>query len=86
MPEPTIRSAFSNWPAYEASLRSAVASLTEEQLAIRPSPERWPLWATIGHLACQRVFWLCDFAGEPGAAKVDIAAIENIVKSLEELK
>ena len=21
----------------------------------------------IGHLACQRVFWLCDFAGKPGA-------------------
>ena len=21
----------------------------------------------MGHLACQRVFWLCDFAGEPGA-------------------
>ena len=25
------------------------------------------MWATVGHLACQRVFWLCDFAGEPGA-------------------
>ena len=25
------------------------------------------LWATVGHTACQRVFWLCDFAGEPGA-------------------
>ena len=32
-----------------------------------PSPDRWPMWATVGHLACQRVFWLCDFAGEPGA-------------------
>ena len=21
----------------------------------------------MGHAACQRVFWLCDFAGEPGA-------------------
>ena len=31
------------------------------------SPERWPIWATVGHTACQRVFWLCDFAGEPGA-------------------
>lgn len=41
--------------------------MTDEQLAIRPSPERWPVWATVGHLACQRVFWLCDFAGEPGA-------------------
>jgi hypothetical protein len=41
--------------------------MTEEQLALRPSPERWPLWATLGHAACQRVFWLCDFAGAPGA-------------------
>ena len=41
--------------------------MSDEQLAIRPSPERWPVWATVGHLACQRVFWLCDFAGEPGA-------------------
>lgn len=63
----TIRAAYSNWPEYNARLRDAVAALTGEQLASRPSPERWPLWATIGHLACQRVFWLCDFAGEPGA-------------------
>ena len=41
--------------------------MTDEQLALRPSAERWPLWATVGHAACQRVFWLCDFAGEPGA-------------------
>jgi uncharacterized damage-inducible protein DinB len=53
------------WPQYQQRLRDAVASMTEEQLAIQPSPERWPLWATVGHLACQRVFWLCVFAGEP---------------------
>jgi uncharacterized damage-inducible protein DinB len=63
----TIRPAYGVWPTYQRGLRAAVAGLTDEQLAIRPSPERWPLWATIGHLACQRVFWLCDFAGEPGA-------------------
>ena len=48
-------------------LREAIAGLTDDQLALRPTPDRWPLWATVGHLACQRVFWLCDFAGEPGA-------------------
>ena len=64
----TIRPAFSSWPHYNRVLRDRVASLTAEQLAIVPAgPDRWPLWATIGHLACQRVFWLCDFAGEPGA-------------------
>jgi hypothetical protein len=67
VPDLTIRAAFSKWPTYDRALRDVVATLTEEQLAVQPSPERWPLWASIGHLACQRVFWLCDFAGEPGA-------------------
>jgi uncharacterized damage-inducible protein DinB len=63
----SIRPGYDTWPKYNRRLRDIVAALTEEQLAMRPSPDRWPLWATIGHLACQRVFWLCDFAGEPGA-------------------
>jgi uncharacterized damage-inducible protein DinB len=62
-----IRPAFSTWPAYNRSLIEVVEALADGQLAATPTPERWPLWATIGHLACQRVFWLCDFAGEPGA-------------------
>jgi uncharacterized damage-inducible protein DinB len=63
----SIRPAFSSWPDYNRRLRDAIAHLTGEQLAIQPATDRWPLWATIGHLACQRVFWLCDFAGVPGA-------------------
>ena len=63
----TIRAAYSTWPDQDRRLREVVATLTDDQLAIRPSEDRWPLWATVGHLACQRVFWLCDVAGEPGA-------------------
>jgi hypothetical protein len=63
----TIRAAYPEWPTQHRRLRDAVAALTDEQLAIAPGPGRWPLWATIGHLACQRVFWLCVFAGEAGA-------------------
>jgi hypothetical protein len=63
----TIRPAFSNWPRYNAQLRDVVATLTIEDLARQPSSDRWPLWATIGHTCCQRVSWLCGFAGEPGA-------------------
>jgi DinB superfamily len=62
-----IRPAFSNWPMYNRQVRDVVAGLTEEQLALRPRPDGWPVWAILGHAACQRVFWLCDFAGEPGA-------------------
>jgi len=63
----TIRPAFRVWPEYDRRLREVVAAMTAEQLGIKPSPDRWPLWASIGHLACQRVFGLCDVAGEPGA-------------------
>jgi len=62
-----IRPAYSNWPRYNQQLRDVVAGMSDEQLDLRPAPGRWPLWATVGHTACQRVFWLCDFAGEPGA-------------------
>jgi hypothetical protein len=67
MTDLTIRPAYGNWPVFDRAIRDVVAGLTEEQLAIQPTPDRWPLWATTGHLACQRVFWLCDVAGEPGA-------------------
>jgi hypothetical protein len=63
----TIRPAYGMWPEYNRRLRDVVAALTDEQLALRASPEHWPIWAIVGHAACQRVFWLCDFAGEPGA-------------------
>lgn len=71
MSDLAIRAAYSKWPDYNRQLREVVGALTEEQLAIQPSPERWPLWATVGHAACQRVFWLCDFAGEPGEPGAD---------------
>jgi uncharacterized damage-inducible protein DinB len=67
MDSQSIRPAYAEWPLYNQRLRDAVAPMTAEQLAIQPASDRWPLWATVDHLACQRVFWLCDFAGEPGA-------------------
>jgi hypothetical protein len=67
MGDTTIRPAYSKWPEYNRRLRGVVSGMTNEQLATKPSLERWPLWATVGHTACQRVFWLCDFAGAPGA-------------------
>ena len=56
------------WGLLNRRLAEAVEPLSDEQLASTLGPDRWPLWAVVGHLACQRVFWLCDFAGESGAA------------------
>ncbi|HEU4894964.1 MAG TPA: DinB family protein [Acidimicrobiia bacterium] len=69
-----VRAAYSMWPHYNERLRTVIADLSAQDLATksighapRPESEQWPIWATVGHLACQRVFWLCDFLGEPGA-------------------
>jgi uncharacterized damage-inducible protein DinB len=55
------------WPQYNRRLRDVIAAMTPEQLAIRPATDRWPIWATVGHTAAARVYWLCDVVGEPGA-------------------
>jgi uncharacterized damage-inducible protein DinB len=63
----TIRAFYDMWPQYNRRLRDVVAGMTPDQLAVRPAPEGWPIWATVGHTAAARVYWLCDVIGEPGA-------------------
>ena len=56
----TIRRFYDQWPQYNRRLTEIVGAMTDEQLAIRPSPEGWPMWATAGHDAGARVYWLHD--------------------------
>ena len=63
----TISFFYDMWPQYNRRLRGVIAAMSAEQLAVRPSAERWPIWATVGHTAGARVYWLCDVIGEPGA-------------------
>jgi len=62
----TIRLFYDRWPQYNRRLTEIVGAMSDEQLAIAPSPERWPIWATVGHTAGARVYWLCEVLGEPG--------------------
>jgi uncharacterized damage-inducible protein DinB len=63
----TIRPAYEMWPQYNRRLRDVIGAMSDEQLAIRPSPDLWPIWATVGHTAGARTYWLCDVIGEAGA-------------------
>jgi uncharacterized damage-inducible protein DinB len=63
----SIRRFYDRWPQYNRRLAEVVAAMSDEELAIRPSPERWPIWATVGHTVSARVYWLCGIFGEPGA-------------------
>ncbi len=63
----SIRRFYDRWPQYNRRLTEVVRAMTDEQLAIRPSPERFPIWATVAHSAAGRVYWLCTVVGEAGA-------------------
>jgi len=69
----TLRPFYGMWPQYNRRLRDVVAAMTDEQLAVRPSPDLWPIWATVGHTAGVRVYWLCHVIGEPGAETTPFA-------------
>jgi uncharacterized damage-inducible protein DinB len=63
----SIRQFYDRWPQYNRRLREIVGVMTDDQLAIRPAPDLWPIWATVGHTAGVRVYWLCGVFAEPGA-------------------
>lgn len=58
---------YDGWQTYNERIVEVVRDLSDEQLQMRPAPERWPMWATLGHTAGARVYWLCGVFGEPGA-------------------
>ena len=67
MSNTTIRPAYDMWPQYNRRLREVIGAMSDEQLAIRPAVDGSPIWATVGHTAGVRVYWLCDVVGEAGA-------------------
>jgi uncharacterized damage-inducible protein DinB len=63
----SIRLFYDKWPQYNRRMTEVIASMDSDALAVRPSPAGWPIWATVGHTAGARVYWMCDVLGEPGA-------------------
>ena len=45
----SIRLFYDRWPQYNRRLTEIIGGMADEQLAIRPAPDLWPIWATVGH-------------------------------------
>ncbi len=65
----SIRLFYDRWSQYNRRLTEVVRAMSDEQLAIRPASDGSPTWATLGHTAGVRVYWLCGVLGEPGAER-----------------
>jgi len=62
----SIQPFYDQWAQYNRRMVEVVGAMSNEQLAVRPAPDGWPIWATVGHTAGGRVYWLCAVLGEPG--------------------
>lgn len=63
----SIHRFYAGWDSYNQQIVNVVRILSPDQLAIRPARDSSPIWATLGHMAGVRVYWLCGVLGEPGA-------------------
>jgi len=64
---------YEGWQIYNERIVEVVRDLSAEELETRPAPDGWPIWATLGHTAGARVYWLCGVFGEPGAESTPFA-------------
>jgi uncharacterized damage-inducible protein DinB len=69
---------YDQWQQYNRRIVEVIAGMSAVQLEIRPSPDGWPIWATVGHTAGVRVYWLCDIVGEPGASETPFQDSEGL--------
>jgi uncharacterized damage-inducible protein DinB len=73
----SIRAFYDQWPQYNRRMVEVVAPMTDEQLGLSHVAGGWPIWATVGHTAGARVYWLCQVAGEPGIETTPFPDPEN---------
>jgi len=58
---------FDGWQFTNERLVERIGALSKRELALRPAPDLWPIWATAAHVAAARVYWLCGVLQEGGA-------------------
>ena len=65
--ESPIQDFYAGWDRYNDQIVAVIGAMSSEDLQLRPAPSRWPIWATVGHMAGARVYWICGVLAEPGA-------------------
>lgn len=53
----TLAPFYAGWDRYQTLLVDALANLTDEQLALRPASNQWPVGQLAAHIIATRVWW-----------------------------
>lgn len=64
---------YAGWGSYNQRLVAAIAPLTQEQLALRTTPDHWSIGMYVTHIVANRAWWFHARMGEGGE---DLTAFE----------
>jgi uncharacterized damage-inducible protein DinB len=63
----SVAAIYEGWGRVQKRLVERVPRLSPVELQLGGSPDGWPVWAILSHVAGARVYWLCHVFKEPGA-------------------
>ncbi|HEY7984264.1 MAG TPA: DinB family protein [Ktedonobacterales bacterium] len=70
----TLTTFYENWKTYQDHIRSALAPLTAEQLALRPAPHLRSVGENAAHIIGCRIGWFTQTMHEDGGAHAQLFA------------
>jgi len=73
----SVATVYEGWPRVQAHMARRIPALVPGELALKSSPEGWPIWAIASHVAGARVYWLCIVCQEPGFETTPFAVPAN---------
>ncbi|MBF8289330.1 MAG: DinB family protein [Chloroflexi bacterium] len=59
---------YADWRRYNDRIVDGLRGRPAADLELTAGPDQWPVWGLAAHAAGARVYWLCAYLGEPGAA------------------
>jgi uncharacterized damage-inducible protein DinB len=69
----TLGTFYQGWNDYLSALETALRPLTDEQLALRPSPDLRSIGEIAGHMVAARARWVHELMGEGGSEMAGLA-------------
>lgn len=66
----TLSTIYENWKTYQDHIKTSVAPLSAEQLALRAAPELRSTGENVAHIIGCRAGWFNHFLGEDGGAAI----------------
>jgi uncharacterized damage-inducible protein DinB len=74
---PVLQPFYRGWADHQRLLLTAIADLSQDQLALRTTPAEWSIWQIASHMAGSRAYWFHDVLGEGDPAIRDMFRVAS---------